>query len=901
MPINASTQPQLMSSLAQVRVDGQGRVDLGRLTASEADRLLVEIAKHSLRGRDGQVKGGYLRVRTDAQGQITEVGRSALGKAGQMQMASLVRALAKKAWGGDSLDFQSLKDYLGDAHRDDQRLGTRSMVKLVAHRVQAVSDNLNIRRELLGRYEDSDVEAFAAYLKSSHPQPARLALAGLQERLRSDYQIATQAPASAGAGAGEGEGEGEGVDKGTASRSTSRGAAGGSSDKSSAPEEPAVHKRSAGTFDAHAPSSSRTLVRLGLGLQGDARAGTGALVVGQVGYNYDVPLVVGQLAAGAHVNAAVGPLGPAMVRDVLRGVAVGLVVAGRAEVKASGEQATDVAHEQREVFGQNIQAFREARDPALKNRLAVRSVLSAIRLGQKVENMGHRPTYEYSMAESATLLNRQAIREADPKPRPGELDRKDGETGDQYQERLQAWQSLHRKAVRFVARQSLPQTPAGEQPIVQTDTERRRGQLAQRAALLTSRGLDDFGRIIQNTDQGIDHLHQGHHKRALATAALSTARNLIVDANARLMDPTGGLVATPILDAGLRLMGAGVSAVGQAIGHATGLEAAARRQDDIELHNEHYFGRSTPDTSSAEDHDTESASGSEPLPPGPQVAPTHRAQQVMDGGLRFRGSVEAIGSERAGLPQLDRGGPVVNFLGQRLGRANWTNWTRENFVLVRTIGGVVVPAVKGIGTGFVALGDAARRGGVAVKRTFREWFAPTLHQAALDRKRDALVQARLIQPEAAIDASSRPAVDIRPESGLVAPGSASPADKADQDQQLRDQLTTVNTVAGWRRVGRDWVQGEVLGFGKQDKADHNIRAWFRHLKAQQADGLSQDEVRQARTFDHEAAERARQAELQRIRERLAAQPVMKNRKGQEVVVGPAAPLASGDPSGSGAA
>jgi len=357
------------------------------------------------------------------------------------------------------------------------------------------------------------------------------------------------------------------------------------------------------------PGTGRFFARMGQGLLGDSRAGTSALVAGQAGYNYDaVGIGANALGATNNVAKAMGHFTPTMMRDVLRGFGVHAQLAGRKMVEDSGEKPTDVAVPQRERYARHAQLFREiaerkrAGEAVPRNMLGrqlVNTALAASRLGREIDYMGHRSEYEYSMQESAGLNNRDAIREKNPVPRAGELEpKRPAETDEEYAARLDDWKKLNKKAVRFVPRAGKPQmavTTAGEftvKPQYQSTGEYRRGKFFQGLATGTTRAVDELGRVLQNEEAGIDDLRKGNNKRAALKAALHSARGVGVGVGSAMTpDPTGGMLAYPLIDAAARIGGAGVSALGQTVGNVTGLEAKAQRQDDIDLHNTHYFGK----------------------------------------------------------------------------------------------------------------------------------------------------------------------------------------------------------------------------------------------------------------------------------------------------------------------
>lgn len=88
---------------------------------------------------------------------------------------------------------------------------------------------------------------------------------------------------------------------------------------------------------------------------------------------------------------------------------------------------------------------------------------------------------------------------------------------------------------------------------------------------------------------------------------------------------------------------------------------------------------------------------------------------------------------------------------------------------------------------------------------------------------------------------------------------------AGEDSMLRSRLA--QETKDKDTFLRNYLVGETLGFGKFDKADHNIRAWVRHFKARDR-RTGQDVHSKARKHDPAGYERKRQEELERIRKRL---------------------------------
>ena len=729
------------------------------------------------------------------------------------------------------------------------------------------------------------------------------------------------------------------------------------------------------------PASGRLLTRLGQGLLGDTNAGTPALIAGQAGYNYDAVGIGANLVGGTNnVAKAMGAFTPTMMRDVLRGFAVHAQLAGRQAVQDSGEQATDVAMPQREEYARHAQLFREVSERKrdgetvpknMQGRELVHTARAAQALGREIDYMGHRSEYEYTMQESAGLNNRDAIREKRPVPRAGELDPQGpAESDREYAARLDEWKALNKGAVRFVPRADGSQMPVstdGEfsvEPAYQTDREYAKGKFVQGFATATTRAVDEFGRILQNEEAGIDDLRKGNNKRAALKAALHSARGVGVGIGSAMSGDPTGMIAYPLIDAAARIGGAGVSAIGQTLGHVTGLEAGAQRQDDIDLHNTHYFGEAkqiraaNPEVAAPNPGQAAAgAAGAAPLDESkmdlvddaqeardrmvdPQ--PTARAQAVLERGLRFRESADEIGSERAGLPQLNTGNVATSFMGQRLGRGGFNHWLRDATTEPRIAGTIVWPLLKALGRGTAAIGRGIGRGVMGALRGigngFNRVFRPERYKRQMAARRERqlapLREAGLIADAPALAAGdpaagdpSAPlsmadqlapvqqnegtgleqqmeAVEEKSEDGssqrgsqgsasarnatqLLDEGEAVGLDPKDQeaaeDQALRDKLRAGGERTFRGRMLRDYIAGEVLGFGKRDIAGENIRAWHRHFKDRDL-RIGQREHQKARTLDPEGYKRAKALERDRILARLKAMPGMAAQMDREEAV-----------------
>jgi len=239
----------------------------------------------------------------------------------------------------------------------------------------------------------------------------------------------------------------------------------------------------------------------------------------------------------------------------------------------------------------------EPKPPPLQGfglRNAVLAHRAALRLGTQVGFQGHRPEFEYTMAESAQAENMQAVREAEPRMRDGESlapALKEDKTWENFGESQARWTRQNAKAVRFV-RKGADRPPAGAAPVEQSESQRRWGKFAQIGAAVP-RGIDSFGQVLANEDTGLDDLDQGNHAKAALKATASSIRNAAVTTAA--VGLAGGsapmLYGTyPLADGTFRAAGGLLSGVGRTLGQLSGVERAASRQDRIDRYNMHWFG-----------------------------------------------------------------------------------------------------------------------------------------------------------------------------------------------------------------------------------------------------------------------------------------------------------------------
>jgi len=189
----------------------QGVVDTSNVSKADAEKLLAQISA-SLIGSSGKPRSGYLKVRTDEQGNI----RFTAGHWGRDEKAAaakLMLGLAAKAWGAGSVDTQALEKYLRSPdRRPDQnvaenarQLGSVSLLKLLSNR------HLTYREMNRQPFEGADpaVSRLQTYgdrfLRAASRHAGRLSLGEGPGASRTNeikqYAPAASAPGSAPAGA----------------------------------------------------------------------------------------------------------------------------------------------------------------------------------------------------------------------------------------------------------------------------------------------------------------------------------------------------------------------------------------------------------------------------------------------------------------------------------------------------------------------------------------------------------------------------------------------------------------------------------------------------------------------------------------------------------------------------
>ena len=358
----------------------------------------------------------------------------------------------------------------------------------------------------------------------------------------------------------------------------------------------------------------------------------------QLGQTGDKALNAGPMgASGMAVNKAAGLMGYAGPSLSTMGThaSIAATAAGRMAMEASGAKPTDVAHSERERYRQSKagvqhadrvaeahkklesgesapstsetqEALAGAEDPAEKERLAsehmamfraksqraagtkgpgrlqARSsqLIAALGLGKAVESTGHRAGYEGTMAESANVLGASLKRGAD------------GNT-----------------------------TLTGEGDLPQ---ETKHGRDAQTAAMF-HRGLQGLGATMGGAN-GREALLKGENAKALAKSGAGMAREVTAHSAGLAADAHGaGGFGSTIANAALKASGAIVSGVGWGFGKLTGIEAAAKNQDNVDALRK-YTG---------------------------EDGGTSRAQEIEERGLHPRPQANGFNDAEAGLPGID--------------------------------------------------------------------------------------------------------------------------------------------------------------------------------------------------------------------------------------------------------
>jgi hypothetical protein len=358
----------------------------------------------------------------------------------------------------------------------------------------------------------------------------------------------------------------------------------------------------------------------------------------QLGQTGDKALNAGPMgASGEAVNQAarlMGYAGPSLSKMGTH-ASIAATAAGRMAMEASGAKPTDVAHDERERYGQSKagvqhadrvaeahkklesgesapstsetqEALAGAEDPAEKERLAsehmamfraksqraagtkgpgrlqARSsqLIAALGLGKAVESTGHRAGYEGTMAESANVLGASLKRGAD------------GNT-----------------------------TLTGEGDLPQ---ETEHGRDAQTAAMF-HRGLQGLGATMGGAN-GREALLKGENAKALAKSGAGMAREVTAHSAGLAASAHGaGHSGSTIANAALKASGAIVSGVGWGFGKLTGIESAAKNQDNVDALRK-YTG---------------------------EDGGKSRAQEIEERGLHPRAQANGFNDAEAGLPSID--------------------------------------------------------------------------------------------------------------------------------------------------------------------------------------------------------------------------------------------------------
>ncbi|MCP4894065.1 MAG: hypothetical protein GY911_09670, partial [Actinomycetales bacterium] len=207
-------------------------------------------------------------------------------------------------------------------------------------------------------------------------------------------------------------------------------------------------------------------------------------------------------------------------------------------------------------------------------------LIAALGLGKAVESTGHRAGYEGTMAESANVLGASLKRGAD------------GNT-----------------------------TLTGEGDLPQ---EAKNGRTMQKAAMF-HRGMQGLGATLGG-DTGREALLKGENAKALAKSGAGMARTVAASSAGVAADAHGaGGFGSTIADASLKASGAVVSGVGSMFGKLTGIESAAKNQDNVDALRS-YTG---------------------------EDGGTSRAQEIEERGFHPRAQANGFNDAEAGLPSID--------------------------------------------------------------------------------------------------------------------------------------------------------------------------------------------------------------------------------------------------------
>lgn len=117
-----------------------GTVNVLGMEKHDAEKLMADIAATMI-SSSGSPRSGYLRMRVDNDGNLRFTA-SHWSRTEKASAANLMLALAKKAWGTQSVDAKALQNYLRSPNHasdraipaESQQLGTKSLVKLLANR-----------------------------------------------------------------------------------------------------------------------------------------------------------------------------------------------------------------------------------------------------------------------------------------------------------------------------------------------------------------------------------------------------------------------------------------------------------------------------------------------------------------------------------------------------------------------------------------------------------------------------------------------------------------------------------------------------------------------------------------------------------------------------------------------
>ncbi|MDA2989136.1 MAG: hypothetical protein O2815_08675 [Actinomycetota bacterium] len=355
----------------------------------------------------------------------------------------------------------------------------------------------------------------------------------------------------------------------------------------------------------------------------------------QLGQRGDEALNSGPMGASVDLAASNLGYGGPSLSTMGTHASIAATAAGRIAMEASGAKPTDVAHDERDAYrqskaavqqadrvaqahkklaagesapttGETQEALAAAEDPGEKERLAqehmamyrakrekqtgergpgrlkARShqLIAALRLGKAVESSGHRSGYEGTMAESANVLGASLKRGPD------------GTTT-------------------LTGSGDLPREQAG-------------GRTAQHLSMF-HRSIQSLGGTLGG-ETGKEALLRGENTTALAKSGGGMAREVATNSAGVVADAHGASgFGSTIADWAMKVSGALVGGIGWGIGKITGLESAAKNQDNVDALRK-YTG---------------------------EDGGTSRAQEIEERGFRPRAQATGFNDAEAGLPSID--------------------------------------------------------------------------------------------------------------------------------------------------------------------------------------------------------------------------------------------------------